>query len=763
MEFDNSQLSSSIQRKYALVTDGSSKIPIMKSYAGRCTPSPLDHGSPSDPSNSATKHKIPVSISSRRSLLHQGHSNVPSPRTLGSPSVRASITSHASPSDGESTPQRQIQSNNATPPSTMTKLSNSFADLAIRSPVKPTPKCSSPQPKETPMLTSKPLEVVKRRTLQTSQRGKSPRKVSQRISSNNNTPSKSPSKGQADEPVFSRLTRSTTAFNLKINNKPRVVSEIHSPKPQLHHLNDRRSQRVVSERPDLTRPTRASQLKSDTSTMNLRVSSTKHDGDKIAVDKKRSIIPKSISLHSSLKDLTNSSISQRKSSRDPVIRKLSGFRMSTATNNHHMRKISSSKRAATRCTTTDELYSLLKSYHKTSKFVEQWNETPLVEVSEPQESQQVLNRYKNLNAFEMAEVGKQEMIYYVGNIGREYSSSNVNSNFGFDNKDKNLIISKNDHIAYRYQVLSKLGTGAFGNVYRCYDHKMNKMVSLKIMRNDPAWSLQSMYEIKILRRLHEEPRHLLQYLGHLNFRSHICVSTELLSVNLIEALGATKYQGFELSVIKLWSQQLLSALEFLHRSDIVHADLKPENIMLQSPNSFNLKIIDFGSSTTVGDITYPYIQSRFYRAPEVLLGARYDTKIDIWSFATVMYEMYTGKVMFEAKNETHLYKLFVELLGNPPPRTVLSMRETVLKNGSVNKYNDGNFVDKSTLLFTSFSKVGVYRGEPVDTSKCVTPFHKRLNLGDLQFADFIQTILVWNPKERPSAKKLLQHRFLEEQ
>lgn len=408
-----------------------------------------------------------------------------------------------------------------------------------------------------------------------------------------------------------------------------------------------------------------------------------------------------------------------------------------------------------KCSSAQELKSLLQTYHRTEKFLQQWGTPPTNPVTflDPQ---QVITTH-NLNAFETAEISKQGQVYYLGNVGARYTSSNYNYNFGFDDNDKNLRVECHDHIGYRFEVLSKLGTGAFGNVYRCRDHKTGVIVSLKIMRNDPTWSIQSMYEIKILRQL-KGAQHLLQYDGFFNFRSHICVTAELLSVNLLEALGATKYQGFDHKIIKLWSKQLLSALAFLHGLDIIHADLKPENIMLVSPNSLDLKIIDFGSSTTVGDVTYPYIQSRFYRAPEVLLGARYDTAIDIWSFAAVIYEMNTGRAMFEAKNELDLYRLFVKLLGHPSGRCVLMMRDDVFSRGSVNKYNEAKFVDKNTLLFAKFNRMGTYRGDPLETPRA-SPFHRRLDV-DEQFGDFLNTMFVWSYKERPGAASLMQHAYL---
>lgn len=75
---------------------------------------------------------------------------------------------------------------------------------------------------------------------------------------------------------------------------------------------------------------------------------------------------------------------------------------------------------------------------------------------------------------------------------------------------------------------------------------------------------------------------------------------------------------------------------------IIHCDLKPENILLAQPNRSAIKVIDFGSSCFQDKRMYTYIQSRFYRAPEVILGLPYGPPIDMWSTGCILVELYTG-------------------------------------------------------------------------------------------------------------------------
>jgi dual specificity tyrosine-phosphorylation-regulated kinase 2/3/4 len=90
---------------------------------------------------------------------------------------------------------------------------------------------------------------------------------------------------------------------------------------------------------------------------------------------------------------------------------------------------------------------------------------------------------------------------------------------------------------------------------------------------------------------------------------------------------------------------LLHALKFLRSERIIHCDLKPENVLLKSPNKSTIRLIDFGSSCFEDERIYTYIQSRFYRSPEVILGLPYDIAIDMWSFGCILSELYTGMSM----------------------------------------------------------------------------------------------------------------------
>ena len=101
-------------------------------------------------------------------------------------------------------------------------------------------------------------------------------------------------------------------------------------------------------------------------------------------------------------------------------------------------------------------------------------------------------------------------------------------------------------------------------------------------------------------------------------------------------------------------------------NNIVHCDLKPENILLRKINKSGIKIIDFGSGCFENEKIYTYIQSRFYRAPEIVLGIPYNSAIDMWSFGCIVFECLVGVPIFAGENENDQMASIMEVVGIPP-------------------------------------------------------------------------------------------------
>ena len=101
-----------------------------------------------------------------------------------------------------------------------------------------------------------------------------------------------------------------------------------------------------------------------------------------------------------------------------------------------------------------------------------------------------------------------------------------------------------------------------------------------------------------------------------------------------------------MDMIRRIAIQVLQGLLFLKRQNIIHCDLKPENILLKQENKSGIKIIDLGSGCFEKDQIYTYIQSRFYRAPEIIIGMPYTSAIDIWSMGCILCELFLGFPIF---------------------------------------------------------------------------------------------------------------------
>lgn len=163
-----------------------------------------------------------------------------------------------------------------------------------------------------------------------------------------------------------------------------------------------------------------------------------------------------------------------------------------------------------------------------------------------------------------------------------------------------------------------------------------------------------------------DDHHLLRLRDTFIHRQHLCLVFELLSVNLYELIKQNQFRGLSTTLVRVFAQQLLNGLALLNKARLIHCDLKPENILLKNLESPIIKIIDFGSACDERQTVYTYIQSRFYRSPEVLLGLPYSSAIDMWSLGCIVVELFLGLPLFPGSSEYNQVSRIVEMLGNPP-------------------------------------------------------------------------------------------------
>ena len=280
----------------------------------------------------------------------------------------------------------------------------------------------------------------------------------------------------------------------------------------------------------------------------------------------------------------------------------------------------------------------------------------------------------SLSPYEQSEIFEYTEIYYIGINIEKVKEFTVSNNFGFDDEKGGYKLVNNDQIHYRYEVLEQLGKGAFGQVVKVFDHKSKEPLALKIIKNKPRFTEQGQTELKILHHLLQNDKKNQFSLVHIRksfmFRNHFCLVFELLGPNLYTLLKSSNLQGLQIRYIRRYTFQIFQALSLLSKLRIIHCDLKPENILLTPNSKSSIKIIDFGSSCHKSNKIYTYIQSRFYRAPEILFGLDYTEAIDVWSLGCILVELYIGTPLFPAENEMELFSLMVELLGVPPEELV---------------------------------------------------------------------------------------------
>jgi serine/threonine-protein kinase PRP4 len=194
----------------------------------------------------------------------------------------------------------------------------------------------------------------------------------------------------------------------------------------------------------------------------------------------------------------------------------------------------------------------------------------------------------------------------------------------------------------------------------------------------------------------------------------------------------------------------------------VHADIKPDNVLVNESHNV-LKLCDFGSAMFDGDNELtPYLVSRFYRAPEVILGLPYSHPMDLWSVGCCLYELFTGNIAFPGRSNNHMLKLMLELKG-PVPKKLL--RRALFKDNHYDPMGVFSVVEEDPVTKKSIRRL-VRDAKPTkDLSKIFT---RDSDMSDgerkkaLQLADLLNQIFNIDPEKRITVLDALQHPFIVE-
>ncbi|KAK6588911.1 cdc2 kinase [Cryptosporidium xiaoi] len=282
----------------------------------------------------------------------------------------------------------------------------------------------------------------------------------------------------------------------------------------------------------------------------------------------------------------------------------------------------------------------------------------------------------------------------------------------------------------KYQKLEKVGEGTYGVVYKAQDNQ-GRVVALKRIRldaEDEGIPSTAIREISLLKELHHP--NIVSLFDVIHSEKRLTLVFEFMEKDLKMVLDAHK-SGLDDKTIKMYFYQLLRGVAHCHQHRILHRDLKPQNLLINSNGA--LKLADFGLARAFGIPVRSYtheVVTLWYRAPDVLMGSkRYSTSVDIWSIGCIFAEMITGKPLFPGtSDDDQLLKIF-SILGTPNPKEWPQLQELPLWKQRTFQIYERKSWDS---IFPEFCQSGI---------------------------DLLSKMLCFDPNKRISAKDAMEHPY----
>lgn len=217
----------------------------------------------------------------------------------------------------------------------------------------------------------------------------------------------------------------------------------------------------------------------------------------------------------------------------------------------------------------------------------------------------------------------------------------------------------------KYDVLGVVGEGAYGVVLKCKNKDTNELVAIKKFKEseeDEVVRKTTLREVKILRTMRHE--NIVQLKEAFRRKGKLYLVFEFIEKSMLDVLEANP-NGVDTENVRVLTCQLIRAIEYCHRYDVIHRDIKPENLLI-NPTDNALRLCDFGFARTMtGDsVLTDYVATRWYRAPELLLGStRYGKDVDIWAVGCIMGELTDGQPLFAGESEVDQLFVIQKVLG----------------------------------------------------------------------------------------------------
>jgi len=313
----------------------------------------------------------------------------------------------------------------------------------------------------------------------------------------------------------------------------------------------------------------------------------------------------------------------------------------------------------------------------------------------------------------------------------------------------------------RFDIANLIDKGTFGTVFKAWDNKWQHYIALKVVRRVPVYVQDAEYEVAVLDKLaafDRSGRFCVKLFKYFHYHGHLCIVTEMLGNSLYHALKKMRHEGRapRMSVIWQIARQLCEALAFLRTIRLIHTDLKTENILLGTEAmtlddaAVSVKLIDFGGATWETDHHSELIQTRHYRAPEVVLGLSWNFPCDMWSVGCILLELYEGQLTFNTHDTLQHLAMIQRVAGRIPCHMV---RRIPSGNSVAEMFDGGQRLNWPMMAQSQAQREAVMRVWPL--SDRILPEHR-------DFRDLISRMLEIDPMLRITPEEALQHPFFYE-
>ena len=289
----------------------------------------------------------------------------------------------------------------------------------------------------------------------------------------------------------------------------------------------------------------------------------------------------------------------------------------------------------------------------------------------------------------------------------------------------------------KYEVLGIVGEGAYGIVYKCLNKVTNKYVAVKKFKETQDKLVQKTMkrELAMLQMLRHE--NVVEFQESFVSKGNFFLVFEYVEKNLLEVLEESPH-GLSPKLIRSLVYQMCKAVAYLHKNNVIHRDVKPENLLIDE--NLNLKLCDFGFARKVKlnknnnniDTMTDYVATRWYRSPELLLsGGIYGPEVDYWAIGCIMGELADGNPMFPGEDEVDQLDCIIKILGNLPESLVNMYYENQIYNGK----------------------------ELLHVKKPETLEKRYLGILSPTAIDFMKGLLELDPNKRLSGENVFKHKY----